>query len=404
MLPQVFTGIKIFELTEAITGPMIARSLADYGATVIRVETLHHVDVLRTMAPYKDHKPGLNRGGFFAMYNCNKYDVTLNLNHPEAAPIINKLVDWCDIFVESFRPGVVARCGLSYPALQAIKPDIIMISTSMQGQTGPHSKHPGYGAQLVSLTGFSRLTGWPDRIPAQPFSAYTDAIGPRIGAGALVAALIQRLRTGRGQYFDLSQYEAGIQFIAPLLMDYSANQRIANRDGNRCDYAAPHAVYPCQNPDGYCAIAVFTDSDWHSLCRVMDNPPWTQEERFITLLNRKKNEEALDQLISQWTLQFPADKVMQLLQSAGVPAGVVKTAAEVCNDPQLNHRQHFKTLEHLEIGKHQYHEQAFRLSRTPSNLRSASPCQGQHNEYVYTHLLGLTDAEFARLLAEGVFE
>ena len=404
MRAGVFQGVNIFELTEAITGPMIARSLADFGATVIRVETSHHVDVLRTMAPYKDNRPGLNRGGFFTMYNSNKYDITLNLSHPKAIEIAKRLILWCDIFVESFRPGVVARWGLSYEDIKKMKPDIIMISTSIQGQTGPHSKHPGYGAQLVSLTGFTRITGWPDRTPAQPFSAYTDTIGPRIGAGALISALIHRKRTGKGQYFDLSQYEAGIQFIAPLIIDYAVNKHIAGRSGNRCSYAAPHGAYPCKGEDSYCAISTFTDSEWQRFCQVLGDPPWTKEPRFATLLSRKQNEEELDELITKWTINFAANEVMELLQAADVPAGVVKNAQEIFCDPQLNHRHHFKELEHLEIGRHHYNEQSFKLSKTPAELYMAAPCQGQHNEYVYTKIVGISDSEFAELLAEGVFE
>lgn len=404
MPQQVFDGIKVVEMSFAQAGPMIPKILGEFGATVIHVETSKHLDVIRTMAPYKDQEPGLNRSGFYAMVNNNKYGITLNLDHPKGLEIAKRLILWADIFLENFRPGVVAKWGFSYDDIKKIKPSIIMVSTCMQGQTGPHRYHPGYGGQLVSLTGFTHLTGWPDRMPTQPYSAYTDIIGPRFVVGALAAALIQRNRTGKGQYFDVSQYEAGIHFISPLLIDYTVGKRIASRVGNRCEYAAPHGAYPCQGKDRWCAITVFTDAEWQSFCQVLGSPPWTKDNKFATLLARKQNEEELDRLVAAWTLNFTPDEVMHRLQTAGIPAGVVKTAQEIFADPQLNHRHHFKELEHAEIGRHLYYDESFKLSKTPSSLHMAAPCQGQHNEYVYTKILGMSDEEFVVNLSEGVFD
>jgi len=404
MAQSVFGGVKIADFSWAGVGPMMAKTLGDFGATVVHVETNRRVDVVRTMAPYKDGKPGLNRGGFFAMYNNNKYGVTLNLDHSKGVEIAKKFILWCDIFIESFRPGVVDKWGLSYNKIREINPSIIMMSTCMQGQTGPRANHPGYGAQLVSLTGFTRLTGWPDRIPTQPFSAYTDIIAPKFGIGALVSALIYVNKTGKGRYFDLSQYEAGLQFLSPAILDYRVNGRIADRMGNHCDYATPHGAYPCKEEDSWCVISVFSDGEWQSLCQVMGDPRWAKDNKFTTLLGRKQNEEELDHLIGGWTMNLTANDVMTRLQDVGVPAGVVKNAREIHSDPQLNHRGYFKELEHLEIGKHLYHEESYKLSKSPSNLSMAAPCQGQHNEYVYTGILGMSDEDFVELDAAGVFE
>lgn len=404
MTRQALHNIKVFELATAATGPMMGKFLADFGATVVRVESATFTDIGRTAPPFKDYKVGLNRSGFFCITNNNKYGVTLNLNNAKAIEIAKRFILWCDIYIENFRPGVVARWGLDYDSVKKIKPTIIMLSTCMQGQTGPRASFPGFGGQLVSLTGFTHLTGWPDRSPVRPFQAYTDVIGPRFGTGALISALIYRNRTGKGQYFDLSQYETGLHFLSPLILDYAVNGRVANRMGNRCPYAAPHGAYPCKEQDSWCVITVFTDSQWRSLCQIMGEPSWAKEEKFATLLARKQNEEELDGLIGEWTINFNANEVMSRLQNIGVPAGVVKDAQEMFSDPQLAHRGHFKELEHPEIGKQSYYDQGFRLSKTPSNINRAAPCQGEHNEYVYTQILGMSDEEFVELLAEGVFD
>jgi len=296
------------------------------------------------------------------------------------------------------------KWGLDYEELKKIRPDIVMISLSNQGQTGPHARHPGIGYQLTALAGFGHITGWPDRGPAVPYGAYTDYIAPRFAAAALIAALDYRRRTGMGQYLDLSQYEAAIHFLSPLVLDFTANGHIAQRAGNRCSYAAPHGAYQCRGEDRWCAIAVFTDEEWQGFGHALGNPEWTDDPKFANLRGRKENEDELDSLVSQWTCDLTAEEVMTRMQEAGVPSGVVATCQDLFEDPQLEYRHHFWWLEHPEIGRHAYSGTAFRLSKTPAKGRTAAPCLGEHNEYVYTKILGMSDQEFLELLAEGVFE
>ncbi|MFC2003822.1 CaiB/BaiF CoA transferase family protein [Chloroflexota bacterium] len=403
MAKQALEGVKVADFGWIQVLPTLIKYLADHGAQVVRIESSQRVDALRTAGPFKDDVPGPDRAAHFATFNNNKYGVTLNLKHPKGLEMAKGIVAWADVVAEGFTPGTMDRLGLGYEQLRVIKPDIIMLSTCSLGQTGPYASQPGFGIQLTAFAGFSHLTGWPDREPSIPYGAYTDTIAPPLAAAALIAALDYRRRTGKGQHIDLSQYEAGIQYIAPVILDFSVNGRITNRMGNQCSYAAPHGAYPCRGQDRWCAIAVFSDEEWQSLCQAMGNPAWTKDPRFATLQRRKENEAELDGLIGEWTRGFTAEQLMATLQSRGVAAGVVQTCEDLYNDPQLRYRQHYQELEHPVIGKHYYESPCFKLSRTQAELRMPGPCLGQHNEYVCTQILGMSDQEFTELLADGVF-
>jgi benzylsuccinate CoA-transferase BbsF subunit len=294
---------------------------------------------------------------------------------------------------------------MAYEDLVKIKPDIIMYSTSQQGQTGPHAKVAAYGTQLVSLSGFTYLTGWTDREPTGPYGPYTDTPAPPLGAAAIMAALIYRHRTGRGIHIDLSQLETAINFWSPLALDYTVNKRIAQRDGNHCPYACPHGVYPCRGDDRWCAIAVFSDEEWQNLCQIMGKPELAHDPRFATLLQRKRNEDELDRIISEWTINRVAEEVMHRLQQAGIAAGVAQNNRDLQeNDPQLAYRHFFWELEHAEIGKHYYEAPPFKLSKTPAELNMPGPCLGEHNEYVCTKILGFSNEDYIQLLIDKVLE
>lgn len=404
MAKRALEGIKVLDFTWAVAGPFATMFLAWLGATVIKVESTRRLDPNRTTGPYKDKRPGINRCGLFAQNNPNKYGVTLNLKHPKGLEIAKKLVSWADIVVENFETGTMARLGLSYENIKEINPDIIMLSAPIEGATGPRAVHPAFGGQMVGLCGFTNLVGWPDRTPVRPFGAYTDIVGIRLGVAALIASLIYRLKTGKGQWFDLSQYEATLHFLAAVIMDYLTNGQIANRMGNRHPCSAPHGAYPCKGEDKWCVIAVSSDEEWQSLCKVMGNPSWTKDPKFSTFLDRKRNEEQLDELIGKWTRNFDAHEVMVKLEGAGVAAGPVQDLEEVYSDPQLAYRRHFQPLKHPELGEYSWHLPSFRLSKTPAEITMPSCCQGEHNEYVYTKILGLSDDEFVSLLSEGVFD
>jgi benzylsuccinate CoA-transferase BbsF subunit len=400
-----FDGIKICDFTWAGVGPFTTKYFADHGATVVRIESLHKPDGLRTSPPFKGGVRNVNRAGHFAFMNANKYSIALNLNHPRAREVIDKMVLWADIVTENFVPGQMEKWGLDYENLKKIKPDIIMYRASNQGQTGPHSKQPGFGSHLVGLSGFVSITGWPDRAPVQPYGAYTDLVSFPLGASALLGALIYRNRTGRGQCIDLSQLEASVHFLAPLIMDYVVNKREANRMGNRHPSFTPHGVYRCKGQDRWCAIAVSNDKEWKAFCHCIGKPEWIDDEKFATAQYRKKNEDELDSLIEEQTQKFSAEEMMSAMQSAGVPAGVVGNSNDVRNDPQLNARGHFWKIDgHSEMGSFLYLGQPYTMSKTPPEPRLPSPCLGEHTEYVCRQFLGISDKDFLELENDGDFE
>ena len=401
---QPFEGVKILDLSWNATGPIATRNLALHGATVVRVESNVRNDLSRFVPPYPGGEPGLNRSAFWSEFNVNKYGMALNLNHPKGIETAKRLVAWADVIAESFRVGQMAKWGLDYEKLQQIKPDIIMFSTSMQGQTGPRADTIGVGNVLVGMSGFNQILGRPGEGPLQTYGAYTDWMATRFGTLMLIAALEHRRRTGEGQYIDMSQYEASNQFLAPLLLDYQINGRIAGRQGNLCPHAAPHNVFPCRGKDRWCAIAVFDDRQWENLCEVIGRPDLADDPRFSTLLGRKQNEEALDRTLSEWTVALDPEEVMRRMQGAGVPAGIVATGEDLFKDPQLAYRGAFHTVEHPEIGKHAVNGIGYSLSDTPAEYKTSGPCLGQHTEYVCTRLLGMSDDEFVQLFTEGVFE
>jgi benzylsuccinate CoA-transferase BbsF subunit len=278
----------------------------------------------------------------------------------------------------------------------------------MEGRSGPHRDVMGFGTVLQAAAGLAHLTGWPDRPPTIPGVAYTDWTTPFFGLVALLAALDYRRRTGQGQYIDVSNLEVGVNCLETAILDYTVNRRIQTRAGNECMVgdspgAAPHGVYRCQGVNRWCALTVGGDQEWRRFCDILGNPPWTQDARFTTALRRIKHRDALNGLVESWTCQYPAEDIMARLQQAGIAAGVVQNAADLARDPQLIHRGQSVCLDHPEVGVQRYDAPAFHLTASPAQLRPV-PTLGQHNAAVFKGLLGLSDAEYAALESQGVFE
>ena len=403
---QALEGIKVVEFAAYAAGPVVGKHLVDHGATVVHIESKVRPDGFRAhYPPYKDNIHGLNRSGLFALCNNDKLDITLNLKKaPKATDLAKRIVAWSDVVIENFSPGTMKRLGLDYEALRKIKPDLIMLSSSNLGQSGPHAHHAGFGSQLSSLAGFTHLTGYPDGPPQILYGPYIDYIAVAYGAVAILAALDYRERTGKGTHIDTAQYETGLQFMAPILLDYKINGKVASRNGNRDPAAAPHGAYPCKGDDSWCVISASSESDWESLCRAMGNPAWTKESRFATLQSRKEHEDELDQKIGVWTTGFTAREITEKLQASGIRAGIVNTMRDIYSDPQLKHRKQWVELEHPEIGKMHYQRPPFFLTRTPSGPERRDPLLGEHNGYFYQELLGLSEKEYQELIAEGVID
>lgn len=403
MAEQALEGVKIVDFCTAAAGPLAMKHFADHGATVIHVESNTALDIARLSPPFKDNIIGLNRSGWWVEYNSSKLGMSLNLNHALGLGIAKKLVAWADIVASSYTPGRMEKWGLGYEDLREIKPEIVMYVTCNQGQTGPQAKRVGYGVQLSAHAGYTHLVGWPDREPCEAYGAVTDWMAAIMSVAAIAAALDFSRRTGIGQLIDVSQLETAEFFLTPLLLDYFVNGRIASRRGNRSDRAAPHGAYRCLGEDRWCAIAIYTDQEWDAFCNTIGNPAWTADAKFATQLGRLHNAAELDRAVEEWTKNRRAEEVMRLLQEAGVPAGLIEDARDMHEDPQLKHRRHFVELEHSEMGEVAHSRLGFRLSDTPDQPRAA-PCLGEHNEYICTQILGMSDDEYLKLLTEGVFE
>jgi len=397
----VFEGVKVAEFSSAVVGPLCGKYLADYGATAVRIESHRRVDILRVSSPYKGSTPHVDGSAFFSNFNTSRYSAALDLSKPKGREIAWRFVKWADIMIENFSPGVASAWGLEYENVRKVRPDIIYLSSSVNGSYGPHARYKAFGTLATPLAAMGHIIGWPDRPPSLPFDAYSDFLSPRLGATALLAALLYRQRTGNGVYLEQSQTESNLQFMAPPIMDYIINGRIINRNGNRLPYAAPHGVYPCQGDDRWVAISVFTDEEWRGFCQVLREPQWTKRPEFATLSGRKEEEDELDKIIAEWTIKHTAEQVEELMQAAGIAASVVETNQDIFEDPQVKERGYFRLLNHSYMGPHPCGGPSFRLSKTPDQQFGA-PCLGEHSEYVYKELLGMSDEEIAELLIEGV--
>ena len=388
-----FAGVKVLDFSWVYIGPWLTQWLSVYGAEVVKVESKVHLDTTRR-----------SKSGYsFAAWNSSKKDITINLKHPAGKELIRKLVEWADVVVENFSPGTMQRLGFGYEELRKINPRVVMLSASMFGANGPHAGPRGLGYHLTSLAGFNDLTGWPDRAPVLCGGAYTDIIACRIAGSTLFAALEYQRRTGQGSYIDLSQFEASLHFLTPLILEYQASGKLISRMGNRSLTDAPHGVFLCQGEDRWIALSVSSDKEWQALCKVMGKEEWGKDDRYTTLGKRKEHEEELEKQIGAWTAGLKAEEVMERLQKEGVKAGVVQDQEDLCQDPQLSYRRCFLPVKHSQLGEYVYSGAGFQLEK--GELRpEAAPLFGEHTEYVCKQILGLTPEEYQAYLNSGALE
>jgi benzylsuccinate CoA-transferase BbsF subunit len=402
MSKNALAGIKVAEFAWVVVGPSTSRYFADHGATVVKIESHKRLDTNRINGPFVNGIPTPDGSMFYGKHNPNKYCVSIDLQHPNGKKLAWKLIEWADIVTESFSPGTMEKWGMGYEDIKKVRPDIIFFSSSMQGRGGPHTSYAGYGQNAVNFSGFSEVTGWADRLPSPPYGAYTDYVSCRFAAFALLAALAYRQKTGKGQYIDQSQFESSVQFMAPPVMDYQVNGTIMGRNGNRLPTAAPHGVFQCQGEDRWVAISVMNEDQWPKFCQACGDPGLAVNKDYSSLAARKNNEDALDKLVTAWTLKHTAEEIEATLQKAGIPANVVEKPSDIYLDSQLESRKYFTELEHPVMGKPKYDAQGcFILSKTPRRLVRASPCVGEHNEYVFKDLLKMSDDEIAEHLIDG---
>ena len=402
MLP--LDDVKVVDFMWALAGPGTTRTLADYGATVVRIESVNRVDGARTVGPFLDNKSAHDGSGLFGTYNAGKLGLALDLKKPQAREVVLDLVRWADVVCESFSPKAMRAWRLDYDSLREVKPDLIMLSSCLMGQSGPMSSFIGFGNMAAAVAGFYHLCGWPDRPPSGPFGAYTDYIAPRFGAISILAALDYRRRTGKGQYIDQSQAESALHFLTPALLECAANGRIEQGAGNADRNYAPHGVYPASGNDRWIAIACNTDEHWRSLCIAMNRRELLSHESFATLAARYKNRDQLDQIISEWTRGLAAHAAELQLQELGIPASAVQDSNDVCRDPQLAARGYLTEIVHPLYGKTVVEGPRFLLSRTPASIARPAPTVGGDNQYVLESILGYDQDRITELAAAGALE
>lgn len=400
MAPLPLAGIKVLDLTWVVVGPAAVRLLADFGATVIHVETGTRVDTARTVSPYKGGKPDPAMSVLSANMNANKLGMQLNLSTAEGRDVIRSLVAWADVVAESFTPSAMPAWGFDYESLKKINPGIIMMSTCLCGATGPLAGFAGFGNLGAALGGFVDYWGWPDRAPAGPAGAYTDYVAPRFIASSILAALEHRRRTGEGQHIDLSQAEAAMHFLTPALLRFGVDGVALPRAGNSDPVMCPHGVYPCKGDEEWVAIACQAPALWPKLAALIGEE--ARDPHFDTLLGRRRHAAELDAVVAAWTSQLEDDEVERLCQERGISAHALTTSAEALAEPNL--ADHFVWMEQSVMGSIPIEAPRIRLSRTPASVRNPGPALGEDNDYVLREILGMGDEQIADLAIAGALE
>ncbi|MCP5026079.1 MAG: CoA transferase [Actinomycetia bacterium] len=392
----VFDGLKVADFSWVGVGPLIARALADQGATTVHIESETRPDMLRRIGPFAEGNPGLNRSQFFAFVNTSKVGLACDLSTEGGRELALRTVAWADVVIESFTPGTMERFGIDYQSLSSDHPDLVMLSTCLRGQDGPERRYGGFGSQGVAVTPLFTATGWPDRPPAGPWGAYTDFCAPRFGISALVSALLHRRRTGVGQYIDLSQVEAAMHFAEPLLLDYQVNHRDTTPQGDFRSHACPHTLVPVGEDDRFVTVACETPQQWRALVAMVapvldrwSGPGWDE------VAARAQDKDAIEEALRDWAAPQEPFALAERLATGGVPASVANWSTDLLEDPQLAHRGYYSVLEHNEVGPVLYDGTGSILSETPTIQRSAAPCLGEHTDHVLGDVLGLSEAEIA---------
>ncbi|MHB8342024.1 MAG: CaiB/BaiF CoA-transferase family protein, partial [Mycobacteriales bacterium] len=390
-------GVRIVEFGSGAAGPIATRYFADHGATVVRVESRRRPDFLRTYALGPGNPHGLEGSVFFAVLNAGKRSLALDLKHPQAAAVAQRLVLWADVVTDNFAPGAMDRMGLGAELLRDRDPALIVASASLQGATGPHRDYPGFGGQGSALSGYTFLTGWPDRAPVGPAGTITDSLAPRFAAAGIAAALLHRRLTGEGCLLDLAQVEAAAYTLSAWLAEQALTGASPGRDGNRSPHACPHGVFPCRGEDRWIALAVHTDDDW---ARLAARAGWDRPD-LATVAARLVRSGEVEELVAGFTGERDSEDLAAALQADGLDAYPVLDWGDLHDDPALSARGHFRWLDHPVMGTHPYEEAGFRLTTTPGGVRLPGPTLGQHTEEILVDLLGFTSGEVAALAAAG---
>ena len=405
MVKKALEGVRVIEFGPYVALPLTGRILASLGAEIIKVETNKVLDEMAFI-------PAWSRGAGQPEYQRLKKRITLDVRTPKGRDIMMELVKVSDVFMTNFRRNILDRWGIDFPQVREARPDVVIMWQTGLGGHGPYYTYKSYGILVQHMSGVSLLSGLPEAPPGVVNTSYSDYHTGVFQPLAIIGALIRRGNSGNPTTMESSILKSGAVTAGPSILDYQVNHRLPECLGNRDTRGAPHGVYPCVGEDRYCAIAVFTDQEWNAFCRVLGDPPWTQESRFATSLERVHNHDELDQLIGQWTSQHIAEEVMAEMQEAGVAASIVSQGQDLYESPHLKARDFYRETRYYEAerGKVATEWKAgtsvawttpMRLSETPMEFGHYSNI-GEDNSYVFQELLGMSEAEVQRLVAEEV--
>ena len=407
-------GVRVIDLTRIVAGPNATRLLATMGAEVIRVEWHDDraIDLLRGVRPTVPggEADSVNRSGLFNNINPGKYGITLNMNVPQGRDLFKRLITRATVLCENYSPGQMERWELGYDTLREINPGLIYLQITGMGKSGTYKNYLSVGPTAQALSGLTHMSGFPEPMPPAGWGySYLDHSTGYYGAMLVQAALLQRRRTGRGCYIDLSQTEVGIMLSGTATLEAQVTGKSTARHGNRMQAAAwaPHGAYPCRGADEWIAIAVQTDEQWEALVAEIGAPSWTRDAHFQTTVGRKAHEDDLDRLLAEFTKNEDRYDLMHRLQRRGVPAGVVqKSVDRYTRDPQLQERGYFVPLPQSEIGTwpiEGFPAQCQNMRIDVGGLPGrAAPIMGEDNDYVYRDILGLTPEEIAALREDWI--
>ena len=400
-------GVRVIEMGQLIAIPYAMKLLADMGAQVIRLESCQRLESYRSDSLYRNDVEGefWNRAANFYEQNRNKLGITLDLGQPRGLQILRELVAVSDVFAENFTPRVIKNFRLEYDDLRRIKPDIIMVSSTGYGYDGPWANFGATGPATEGASGLAYMTGYTDGGPVMSEIPYTDYTGGEHTVFAVMTALMHRLRTGEGQFIDVSQTQTASATVPEALLDYTVNGRVRPRMGNEDPVMSPHGCYPCRGNDRWCVIAVASDAEWSALCDVLGRPRWLGDPRFATPLDRRQHGEALDEYLGEATRDWDSHRLMDALQNRGVPAGAVLDSKDLLFNPHLKERNFYEVVPHhpsTGMPRLPYAGRPWKLSETPGVPGRAAPVMGEHNRLVFAEILGYTDADLEGLEAEGV--
>ena len=393
-------GYRVIDFGWAAAAPRATCLLADMGAEVIKVETRQRPDPVRFGPDNLSRDPETDP--LFHSINRNKLGILLDLKTAEGIDLIKQLVRISDVVVDNFSPGVMKRLALEYDDLKEIKPDIIKISFPGVGREGPLADVVTYGPSLAGLAGLDSLIGYEGERVLGMQQAYADINAALFGAFAIQMGLYHRERYGEGQHIEVAQIEALLSTMPEPIMEASLNNRIPGTQGNTHALMTVHNNYPCMGDDKWISIAILTEAEWKGFCKALGDPSWTKKEEFADSDQRLKNRKKLDAHIAGWTADLTPQEVMERLQKNGVAAAPCADTEDRYFDPHFQEREIIVNVEHSATGVDFVPKVVCNLSETPGEIRRAAPLLGEHNNYVFGELLGLSQDEIESLAEKKV--